>query len=264
MVMTNFLQKRKSVRDFKKKAVSESSIASIKMFIEEVEKETSSVSFKLFENGNIIYDGLKGKAGYSGVMIESPSYVAVIEKSEGIRSKIYEGYYLEKLNTKIVNLDLDSCWITLDNVDDDTKKKLFGTDGAKINYLVAFGYGVGKKLFTPEVISDRLATEEIVFKDIIGNKIEDEEIVNLGLEDIFSSVRYAPSHKNLQPWRFVVKSPEIILYMKKTDEDSRSLVDIGVVMFYFEEMAKTVGRYGKWTLILKDSDEYLEVAKFTM
>ena len=69
---------------------------------------------------------------------------------------------------------------------------------------------------------------------------------------------------NTQPWRFVVKEHEIYLFMIKSDNNSRSLVDIGVSMFYFEEMAKTIGRYGKWDIILKDNSEYLEIAKFTM
>ena len=264
MVMTNFLQKRKSVRDFKKKAVSKESLASIKSFIDEISSETPSVGFKLFENGNVIYEGLKGKAGYSGVMIEAPSYVALVEKDDSVKTQIYKGYYLEKLNTKIVDLDLDSCWITVDQVDDETKKNIFGFDGENVNYIIAFGYGVGKKLFTPETTSDRLARSEIVFKDEIGNKIDDEDLINLGLDDIFSSVRYAPSHKNAQPWRFVVKSPKVVLYMVKSEEDSRSLVDIGVVMFYFEEMAKTIGRYGKWTLELEDQGDYLKIGEFTM
>lgn len=263
MVMTNFLQKRKSVRDFKKKEVSRFNIETIKSYIEQISKETENVDFKFYENGSIIYKGLKGKAGYSGVMIEAPSYVAIVQKDRSKESYLKAGYYLEKLNTKIVNLDLDSCWITVDKVDEETKKTLFGEEGPKVDYLIAFGNGVGKKLFTPETTSDRYSRDEIVFKEELGNKVSEEELENTGLLEIFSSVRYAPSHKNFQPWRFVLKDHHVYVYMQKSDEDSRSLVDIGVVMFYFEEMAKTIGRYGEWTILLNDG-EYLEVASFEM
>ena len=264
MVMTNFLQKRKSVRDFKNKSVSRFNIETIKSFIDEISEETNNVGFKFYENGSIISKGLQGKAGYHGVMIEAPSYVALIQKDNSEESYINTGYYLEKLNTQIVNLDLDSCWITLDEVDDETKKQLFGEEGPKVNYVIGFGHGVGKKLFTPETTSGRYLRDEIVFKNEIGENISEEELENLGLIEIFSSIRYAPSHMNTQPWRFVVKEHEIYLFMIKSDNNSRSLVDIGVSMFYFEEMAKTIGRYGKWDIILKDNSEYLEIAKFTM
>lgn len=264
MVMTNFLQKRKSVRDFKNKEIARDDIEAIKNYIEEIEKETASVSFKFYENGSIIYDGLKGKAGYSGVMIESPSYIALMKNDETKESCLNTGYYLEKLNTKIVNLDLDSCWITLDNVDETTKSNLFGADGPKVDYVIALGHGVGKKLFTPETTSGRYTMDKIVFKDEIGNAIFEDELETLGLLDIFATVRFAPSHKNCQAWRFVIKDHSIVLYMEKTKEDSRSLVDMGVMMFYFEEMAKTIGRYGKWSVILEDEDKYLKVAEFSM
>ena len=190
MVMTNFLQKRKSVRDFKKKAISRENIENIKNKIKEAEKETTKVEFKFYENGSIIFNGLKGKAGYSGVMIEAPSYIALVQKDDTYESFLNTGYYLEKLNTHIVDEDLDSCWITVDEVDNETKKNIFGEDGEKVNFLIAFGYGVGKKLFTPETTSDRYQLNEIVFKNQIGEAVEEEELENHGMMDILSSVRY--------------------------------------------------------------------------
>lgn len=264
MIMTNFLQKRKSVRDFKKKAVSRDIIENIKKDIEEAREKTSKVDFKFYENGSIIFNGLKGKAGYNGVMIEAPSYVALVQKDGSKESFLNTGYYMERLNTKIVNENLDSCWITVDDVDDETKKNLFGEDGEKVNFIIAFGYGVGKKLFIPEATSDRYSVNEIVFKDTLDNPVEDEDLEELGLFDIMSSVRYAPSHMNLQPWRFVLRNNEVFLYIKKSDHLDRSLVDCGVVMFYFEEMAKTIGRYGKWTVLLNDDGDYIEVSSFKM
>ena len=52
--------------------------------------------------------------------------------------------------------------------------------------------------------------------------------------------------------------------MVKGLEDSRSLVDCGVIQMYFEEMAKYMGVSGKWENILEDKGEYFEVAKFKM
>lgn len=264
MLMTNFLQKRKSVRNFKKDTVPRDALENIKLLMDEMKAEESGINFYLYENGKIVAEGLRGKAGYSGVMIEAPHYIALDIDGDSPLNILKGGYCLEKLNTKIVDLDIDTCWITVDNVDVETKKAIFGENGRGIDYLIAIGYGQKKKLFDPEVTSSRLGVEEIVFADTIGNPISIETLENYGVFDVFSSVRYAPSHKNFQPWRFVLKGSEVDAYMVKSDEDSRSLIDMGVVLFYMEEMLKTIGINKKWTIDLKDAGKYYFIASFTL
>ena len=41
--------------------------------------------------------------------------------------------------------------------------------------------------------------------------------------------------------------------MVKSEEDNRSFIDMGVVLFYMEEMLKTIGINKKWTIDLKDA-----------
>ena len=264
MLMTNFLQNRKSVRNFKNDNVPRDALENIKLLMDEMDREESGISFSLYENGKIVAEGLKGKAGYAGVMIEAPHYIALDIEDDKPLNILKGGYCLEKLNTKIVDLDIDTCWITVDNVDEDTKKAIFGENGTTIDYLIAIGYGQKKKLFDPEVTSSRLNVEEIVFADTIGQAISIETLENYGLFDVFSSVRYAPSHKNFQPWRFVLKGTDVEAYMLKSDEDNRSLIDMGVVLFYMEEMLKTVGINKKWTIDLKDAGKYYYIGSFTL
>ncbi len=264
MLMTNFLQKRKSVRNFKNDNVPRDALENIKLLMDEMDREESGISFSLYENGKIVAEGLRGKAGYAGVMIEAPHYIALDIEDDKPLNILKGGYCLEKLNTKIVDLDIDTCWITVDNVDEDTKKAIFGENGTTIDYLIAIGYGQKKKLFDPEVTSSRLNVEEIVFADTIGQAISIETLENYGLFDVFSSVRYAPSHKNFQPWRFVLKGTDVEAYMLKSAEDNRSLIDMGVVLFYMEEMLKTIGINKKWTIDLKDAGKYYYIGYFTI
>ena len=264
MLMTNFLQKRKSVRNFKTDTVPRDALENIKLLMEEMGTRESGISFSLYENGKIVAEGLRGKAGYAGVMIEAPHYIALDIDGDKPLNILKGGYCLEKLNTKIVDLDIDTCWITVDSVDADTKRAIFGENGTGIDYLIALGYGQKKKLFDPEVTSSRLSVEEIVFADTIGNPISIETLENYGVFDVFSSVRYAPSHKNFQPWRFVLKGSEVDAYMVKSDEDNRSLIDMGVILFYMEEMLKTIGINKKWTIDLKDADKYYYIGSFTL
>lgn len=264
MLMTNFLQKRKSVRNFKNDVVPKDKLENIKLLMDEIGKSESDIKFSFYENGSIIADGLKGKAGYDGVMIKAPHYIALEIREDNAMNALKCGYFLEKLNTKIVNLDIDTCWITVDQVDLETKRSVFGKDGENINFLIGLGYGAKKKLFDPEVTSPRLKVDEIMFKDKIGLPISIEELENYGIFDIFSSVRYAPSHKNFQPWRFVLEGNKIHAYMRKSSEDSRSLVDMGVVLFYVEEMMKSININNKWDIDLKEEDDYYYIGSYNI
>lgn len=267
MVMTNFLQERKSVRDFKGKSLSAKDLEQVNLVIEKAneEGEARKISFRLFQNGAVIYKKLEGKAGYGGVMIDAPHYISMEMGKEDEETLLAGGYALEKLNTGLIKGGLGTCWITVDEVDGMTKQEAFGKEGGGVQFIIAIGYPKGKKLFTPETSSARKEVGELVFKDKIDNPASIEELENLGLFDILSSVRYAPSHKNFQPWRFLIDGTEMVLLMKRSSEDRRSLVDMGVVMFYFEEMAKTIGINHKWSVSEEeDLGGYKVVGRFKL
>ncbi|WP_308533643.1 nitroreductase family protein [uncultured Peptoniphilus sp.] len=264
MLMTNFLQERKSVRDFKNNALSKDLLYKIKDYMANVNDLENSAKFYLYENGGIISKALQGKAGYSGVMIEAPHYIGLeMDKSDYVNI-LKSGYLLEKLNTEIVKLDLGTCWITLSKVDNETKKSVFGESGNNIDYLIALGYPKKKKLFEPEVTQERYTLDQLIFKDDIDSPISGQFLEQRGLFNIFSSIRYAPSHKNFQPWRFVIKDEKVYAYMKKSPEDKLSLVDMGVILFYFEEMAKTIGITNKWNIEITDEENYLNLGYFAL
>ena len=58
MLMTNFLQKRKSVRNFKTDTVPRDVLENIKLLMDEMDREESGISFSLYENGKIVAEGL--------------------------------------------------------------------------------------------------------------------------------------------------------------------------------------------------------------
>lgn len=265
MIMTNFLQKRRTVRDFKPNPLSNSTLEMVREVLAQVEAEenTEVLNFAFYENGDIIADALDGKAGYGGVMIRAPHYITLQMASSEEKDLIRTGYYLERVNTALVEKELGTCWITIDEVDADTKKTVFGEGGESVFYLIGIGEPKGKKLFEPTKVTPRLGLDKLVFKDHLDTPVSLEELEQRGLMDVFSSVRFAPSHMNSQPWRFLIQDEVITLYMLRSDWDHRSLVDIGVMMFYFEAMAKSMGNYGKWEIINEaDKDGMKPVAKF--
>ncbi len=248
MVMTNFLQERKSVREYKGQSLSAKDMERVKNAVDKANTDykAAQLSFHLYENGTIVAEKLQGKAGYGGVMVEAPHYVSMTIASKEEKDLLKAGYALESLNTDLVHMDLGTCWITVDNVEAELKKEVFGQDGENIDFLIALGYPKGKKLFEAESHSARMELKDFVFKDNFSTPLSLDDMENYGLLDVFSSVRYAPSHKNAQPWRFVLKDNKVNLYLVTGKEDSRSYIDLGIMMFYFKEMMKTMGADHEW------------------
>lgn len=261
MLMTNFLKNRKSVREFKNRKVNIDILDEIKLYLESLEKEegTESIKFKLNENGENLYKGLKGIGGYSGVMIQSPHYIGLELVKDNERSTIYGAYYMEKLITKLNLMGLDTCWVSVANVDVATKKEIFGDIVGKVDYILAIGYGKRRNPFINEAFSERIGVEELVFSDKIGNYANGDDLENRGLDDLFYYVRFAPSTLNKQPWRFLLEKDKVTILLKYNKEENPNLVDAGIAMYYFESLAKSIGISNNWELIngtAEDGNDY--------
>ena len=77
MLMSDFLLTRKSVRTFKNKKLDKRSIEEVEKIITDINTAEEHTEYKLFLNGDEISERLEGKAGYAGVMIKAPAYIAM-------------------------------------------------------------------------------------------------------------------------------------------------------------------------------------------
>lgn len=262
MNINNFLRNRESVREFRNRSVSRDKLATIKSLIEDLiaDEDMEHIGLKLHENGKGIVANLEGKAGYAGVMIESPHYIAIDLKDREEKTLIDTGYYTEKLVTEIINLDLGTCWVHVGNVEDDLKKKTFGQDTVNVQFLLAFGREKRKNPFSEKSFSVKRGVEEIVYDEEIEKFFTVEDLENKGLMDLFYYVRFAPSTKNLQPWRFLIKNGKVELFIRYEEWYDSILIDAGIVMYYFEELAHYDGMDSKWEIV---DFEKLEVEEYT-
>lgn len=149
MLMKKFLEDRRSVREFDKKKVDQKIIDRIKhdiVFMEE-EEGSSDIKFRLYEHGEFVYNNLKDKAGYAGVMIESPHYIALVRKDNEDLTIISGAYHIEKLITRLNAHGLGACWISVNEVDKNTKEETFGEVDGDIDFILAIGYEKGKRPF---------------------------------------------------------------------------------------------------------------------
>ncbi len=268
MNMNNFLKSRRSVRDFKNKKVELPVLESILRMLEELELEeaSGSLNFKLYEYGEHIFEGLKGKAGYSGVMIQSPHYIALELKNKEEHTIIYGAYFMEKLISKLNEKGLDTCWISLTEVNQQTKNEIFGETKGEVANLLAFGYSKRRNPFTAEPFSERISVEELVFNGKIPVRGDIDKLEAKGLMDLFYYVRFAPSTKNLQPWRFLLEDHTVKLLLQYAEGEKPLLLDAGIIMYYFEALANMQGIKSKWNFIdgvhKEENCNYKYIAEF--
>lgn len=288
MLFRKFLENRRSTREYKDMKIEKNKLDMLMDFTSKIENGygNEDIRFIFYEDGKKIYKDLKGVAGYAGVMIESPHYIGLQMNNEDDITFLKASYAMETLITKVYQMDLGSCWINVMDTPYDSKKVLFSGDNKYINYIVAIGYPKNenklsdiansdglenedieylnnitispfkkKKYFVEKSTSSRLAVSDIVFENEFGKKISPEELDKRGLDELFYYIRYAPSDKNEQPWRFILKNNSVDLAIIDT-QDKNNLTDAGIMMYYFEEMAKSIGYKGNWKFKERGIQEY--------
>lgn len=251
MIMGNFLKNRKSIRDFKSNSVEYEKLEDIIQDLKVLQNEEGqdNFAFRLYEDGGRINKALLDKAGYSGVMIDAPHYIALDFLNDFDSTLIYGAYTMERMITILNEKGLKTCWISLEDLDDNTKKEVFGESTNNIEYILAFGYQKPEDRFSESPFSVRFGIEDFVYSDEIEKEIDTDKLEAMGLMDLFYHIRFAPSRKNLQPWRFILKDTTIELLLAYEEWDRYSFMDAGVIMYYFEQMTKSLGINNKWQLL---------------
>ena len=140
MLMRNYIRSRKSVREFKP-VVSAKNVAAVKALIEEKNAGAAphGVTYMLIEDGATAAAQLKGHGGYSGVMIEAPMYIAMQTENEE-DAYVYGAYHLEDLITKLEELNMGTCWVTVEEAPVEVKQKAFGYETGTVDYVLAIGH----------------------------------------------------------------------------------------------------------------------------
>ncbi len=271
-------EKRRSVREYKNRRLSEDDRNYLKQLITEkpLIAEDASLEFIFIEDGEKAAKDLEGGlAGYFGKMIEAPHYFALLSDP---KSKCYKitGYVGEWLILNATKKDIGTCWIEV--IDSEKTKEVLNIQSDKevvaliaagypkkeyklsniyasikrgsISALTDLGYPNIDSGYSKEIVSSRKSITEFVFIDKWGNVPDIEELEMRGIHEALFYMRLAPSYKNRQPWYFVVRGNEIDLFIKQSDEISEAMqcLDAGIAMFYFEVGLHDAGIKGNWNL----------------
>lgn len=248
MKFVNIVEEMKTVRDYKKELVDDSLIQKLIEAGNQAKGITKNqeTSILFIRNGKEIYNTLVGKAGYYGKMIEAPHYLAIVSKPYPYFLE-NSGYIMEWIRLKAWELGLGTCWLSIEE-EVELKKSLGLQESQEVTAFVAIGHpysGIFKTDVSPK--SGRMGIEDIVYRQDWGNPCSIEYLDSLGMTNIFYYTKFAPSWGNRQPWRFIVDEEKIFLVVNKEQEKSMK-IDAGIVMLYFETVAREEGIAGSWRL----------------
>lgn len=249
MLFKTYLAQRKSYRTYQDHDVDEGTLNQLKYYMEQLNDTFGREWFVLsfFQNGKEIVDKLVGKAGYHGVMIESPHYVGFSVKSDSHEAYLWGAYALAALEKKAFELDIESCWVSLQSASEELRGSLTEAPEEVTQVLLAIGYGKDHLPYRPNETANRLPLNELVFDEDLKHPFDLEKLASWGIEDLFYYVRNAPSTYNRQPWRFVIREGKVWLAMESFKEENEYF-DAGIVMFLFEGLAADDNYVGKWKL----------------
>lgn len=290
MYFKDFLANLQSIRDYEDADVESFILSDIRAYLGEINTAVGrekGFSLLLFENGQEVFKKLEGVGGYSGVMIKSPHYIGLKLYNENSETEFLGAYFMQSVVKRLFEMELGSCWVNIRNVPHNVKAELLNDEKGTINHILAFGKASERALkqkssslyvqntstspYGYKVIEDkgvdnaRLAVGELVYLNEWGNEASFDELESRGVADIFFFVRNAPSYKNMQPCRFILKDGEAYLAVVNP-ENIENYVDAGIMMFTAEGLAKDLGIPAKWSFI-EDNDankEYKVVAKIEL
>jgi hypothetical protein len=282
-----------STRNYEETRIEEQYINFIKAYLGEVNDsigKEKGFSFIMLENGDEVFKALEGVGGYSGVMIKSPYYIGLTILKEDAEIEFLGAYYMQTILKKLYEMNLGSCWINVRNIAQDKKSMLLKDHVGSINYLLAFGIPNDKAMhkasrmtvtngsstykqdpYGTKIIeatdSDkaRLSLGELVYLYEWGKTATYAELESRGMADIFFYVRNAPSYKNIQPCRLILKDGEAEIAVLNP-ENIENYTDAGIMMYTLEGLSKDMGIPCKWNFVKVESNnkEYGIVAKIEL
>lgn len=261
MLTTQFLKSRTSTRDFKDMELNKADLEKLDKIIDSeiIKLGKDDLAFIVQTDGEKVFKALEGKAGYKGVMIKAPAYLALNILNDDPASLVKGAYGVEELITELDNMGIGNCWITVADVEDSVKKGAFDYDKGEVRLLLAIGYPVDETVREHQ-FDDRKGIGEFVFIDQLGKKATNEDLEQRGLDEIFAYARFAPSAYNAQPWRFVLVDDLIKLYIEDYKGEV-NLLDAGIIMYYLDKLGESISMGSKWDIKPEiNDDKYVYIA----
>ena len=268
MVFMNYYElalRRRSTRSFKTKKVGPALLNQLHEYAPNCRTliEDAPAQWRILSDD--VSARLAGCAGYHGFMVEAPCYLLLMAGA-GPWYLENAGFMGEDMVLKLTDLDLASCWITIQD-SDELKKQLGLTTFMEAAALIAFGYekpvssGPRIDIKSPSNITlkkrtgqeaPKLYLDDAVFEGDWGIPAHTEYWnPRMNLYQALIAACCAPTALNRQPFRFILDGSQIYLVILPDELTSpaNARLNAGIVMHHFVSvMHEKSGQNGRWNL----------------
>lgn len=209
MDLTEAMQARHSVRQYKNKPLAQETIKTLQAEIAACNQE-SGLHIQLVTNEPKAFDGFMAHYGkFSGVT----NYIAMIGKKDDLDEKC--GYYGERLVLLAQQLGLNTCWVAMSY--SKIKTAFVVEQGEKLCVVIALGYGETQGVPHKSKSVDDVAKVEGEMPDWFQRGVE--------------AALLAPTAMNQQKFLFTLKENQVSV---KPGMGFYTKVDLGIVKYHFE------------------------------
>ena len=181
-------------------------------------------------------------------------------------SALSAGYGMEKVVLKATELGLGTCWMALTFKGADFAKGVEMPSDEPLRIISPVGFPAKKRKILESITrltlgsAKRKPMSELFSEGNFGTPVgEDNKFY-----EALSMMRLAPSAKNTQPWRALVRGNEVWFYYVLRTEVS--LLDLGIGICHFDLTLKQDGYGGCWekSVNAPEKEGYIPVVKFTL
>jgi nitroreductase len=255
MNIQEVISRRISVRAYQPEPASFIDLEAVRLAGEQAEALTpAEMQFHIATDAQMGNE-LKGVIGDYGKTIHAPHFI-VLASREGEGYLTDAGFRFEQMVLKATERGLGTCWVGLMFKEASLRATLGLDNSWRMIVISPIGYALensltNRMLRTLVGAKARKPIEQLFFWQRPGEILPTSITSDHRLMQILEATRWAPSWMNKQPWRFVLREREILVY--KVGQQNRegkdyTLLDCGIAMCHLHLVAQSLDIKGRWEL----------------
>lgn len=248
MTVIEAIEKRRSVRTFDGRPLSDAHVAELKEYISQLTPPFGAQARIVLVHTDD--EGKPVKLGTYGIIKGVGDYMALIHK-DGPMGEYGAGYMFEQAVLKCTQMGLGTCWLGGTVNRDDFIARAKPTQDEKLLLVSPVGYPAPNKRLMEKVMragagsNSRKPFEKLFFA---GSLEEPLFPANAGIySKPLEMVRLAPSASNTQPWRIIINGAGAHFFYKNASRFSG--FDIGIALCHFELSCRELGIEGHFKVL---------------